>query len=52
MVVVEDDLECVQDDETKKFFCRQCKYITNTNNIPYSFKQYLNTRIELSVVNQ
>ena len=27
-------------------------YTTNTNNIPYSFKQYLSTRMELSVVNQ
>jgi hypothetical protein len=38
-VVVEDDFEYVQDDETKKFFCKQCRYYsTYYGNIKQHYK--------------
>lgn len=38
-VVVEKDFECVQDDETKKFLCKQCKYYsTYYGNIKQHYK--------------
>lgn len=38
-VVVEKDFECVQDDDTKKFLCKQCKYYsTYYGNIKQHYK--------------